>query len=357
MIYALVLSLAILSAYYLLMFSRLAFYKVSGDTNGNQSHNTSIVICYHNEEQKIDKYLPHIINQKVEEIVLVDDNSTDETLKKLKKYHSGHVKVMAIEESTRGKKNALSQGIKAAGNDSILLTDADCRPASEHWAEHMMEKPHAFVLGYGPMNKLEGVAALFSRFETYMTALQYLSYALSGIPYMGVGRNMKIDRKTLLTNKAQIKGTNLASGDDDLMINALANRDNTGICIHPESFVYSDPKTTLSAFLRQKSRHISTSAYYKPHHKLLLVLFSGIQIAFYMILIIGLIAGMISVKLGLILLLIKWLIQQVINYPVMKKLKESDLFWKFPVLDILFFVYLLTMPVYYLFNKNTTRWS
>jgi len=69
-----------------------------------------------------------------------------------------------------------------------------------------------------------------------------------------------------LEGKNKLKGSHLASGDDDLMINALANGQNTSICIHPESFMYSNPKTSLRSFLTQKTRHISTSVYYKPIH-------------------------------------------------------------------------------------------
>ena len=214
-----------------------------------------------------------------------------------------------------------------------------------------------FVLGYGPMKKVKGLVGLFARFETYMTAIQYLSYALIGLPYMGVGRNIKIDRALVLAQRDKIKGSHLASGDDDLMINALSSKENSRICIEPESFVYSMPKTSLRAFLKQKTRHISTSPYYKTKHKLLLGAFSGSYILFFLMLILGMITGTITIKFGLIILLVKWVIQQMVNFRVMKKLNEQDLFWKFPFLDILFFVYLLIMPFYYLFNKNNSSWN
>jgi hypothetical protein len=46
------------------------------------------------------------------------------------------------------------------------------------------------VLGYGAYHKKKGLLNKLIRFETFHTALQYLSYALAGIPYMGVGRNL-----------------------------------------------------------------------------------------------------------------------------------------------------------------------
>ncbi|MEM9545719.1 MAG: glycosyltransferase [Bacteroidota bacterium] len=356
-IYIILLCLGIHSVFYIFLFSRLAFYKNESAIDKLKSNKISIVVCFHNEEDNVDRILPKLLKQNAEEIIVVDDDSKDKTLEKLNQYRTDRIKVLSLKGTSPGKKEALSAGFDAASFDTILLTDADCSPSTTHWAQRMTSIHYEFVLGYGPMHKRKGVVALFSRFETYTTALQYLSYALAGIPYMGVGRNMKVNKKTILSQKSRVKGSNLASGDDDLMINAISNRENTGICLHPDSFVHSNPKTSLRSFLDQKTRHISTSVYYKPIHKFLLALFSGTHILFYIALIIALLIGTVSVKLAWTLLLVKWIVQEAINYPVMKKLNESDLFWLFPILDVLFFVYLFVLPIYYFLNKNTSRWS
>jgi len=357
MIWIVTWALVVHLAFYILVYSRLARYQNPDNHQSAATEAVSIVICYHNEAKKIDRYLPEILSQPAEEIILVDDCSDDDTLQRLQKYSSDRVKVLAITEKTKGKKHALALGIKEARNDAILLTDADCRPSSVIWAKGMMARRAPFVLGYGPMEKQEGWIALFSRFETYLTALQYLSYTLAGIPYMGVGRNMKIDRSIITNGKHKIQGTQLASGDDDLMINALANRQNTEICIDPQTFVYSAPKTTLSAYLKQKSRHISTSIYFRLLHKLLLGAFSASQMIFYAGFLGCMILGILSLKIALLLLLIKWTIQQSVNYGAMKKLKEESLFPWIPVLDICHAVYLFILPLYYWYTKNDTRWN
>lgn len=355
MLLIVIICLGIQSAYYLLVFSRLAFYKVNKGSKGEEK--VTIIICYKNEEEIIDQTLPSILLQRFDELILVNDNSVDHTLDKLNKYKGDRIKVVSNLQPSGGKKQALLSGILASSNNTILLTDADCTPSSHEWVSKMSHQKLPFVLGYGPMKKVKGLIGLFSRFETYMTALQYLSYALSGIPYMGVGRNLKIHKSTVLAHRDKILGTHLASGDDDLMINSLSTKENTTICIEPESFVYSNPKRSIHAFLKQKTRHISTSPFYKKTHKLLLSVFSGTQILFYMVLIIGMITGTINIRMGFVLIMTKWTIQQIVNYSVMRKLKEADLFWKFPLLDIMFFVYLLILPFYYLFNKNNSTWN
>ncbi|MDF1694393.1 MAG: glycosyltransferase [Saprospiraceae bacterium] len=355
MILILILCLVIHSAYYVFLFSRLVRYTETAVAQ--KQDGLSIVVCYKDEEKNISESLPSLLEQEFSELILVDDNSSDGTLEVLKQYESDKIKVISIKKETAGKKNAQSIGISEASYQRILLTDADCQMVSKTWSSYMTEKGSSFVLGYGPMVKSKGIVSVFSRYETYVSAIQYLSYALVGLPYMGVGRNLLID-KTLVTKQASvIKGKHLASGDDDLMINALANKTNTRICIHPDSFVYSKPKKTLRAFLKQKTRHISTSIYYKPLHQLLLGAFSSSQILFYLTVFYCFMFSSVNAAYLLGIVAIKWAIQMSINYSLMKKLKEQDLFWKIPVLDVLFCTYLVIMPIYYFFNKNSSHWN
>ena len=72
----------------------------------------------------------------------------------------------------------------------MLLTDADCVPSTEHWVHKMQDGFNngvEIVLGYGAYHKRPGLLNKIIRFETFHTAIQYLSYALAGTPYMGVG--------------------------------------------------------------------------------------------------------------------------------------------------------------------------
>ena len=57
------------------------------------------------------------------------------------------------------------------------------------------------VLGYGGFHKRPGILNKLIRFDTFHNALQYLSYALAGIPYMGVGRNLSYKRALFFDNK------------------------------------------------------------------------------------------------------------------------------------------------------------
>src|SRR5258708_13255552 len=89
------------------------------------------------------------------------------------------------------------------------------------------------VLGYSPYKKNPGFLNKIIRFDTFHTALQYFSYALAGIPYMGVGRNLSYKKHVFLPNKGFAPINHLPGCDAALFINTLANNTNTSILSHP----------------------------------------------------------------------------------------------------------------------------
>src|SRR3546814_6078167 len=75
--------------------------------------------------------------------------------------------------------------------------------------------------------KRGGLLNAFIRYETFYTALNYLSFALSGMPYMGVGRNLSYKRSLFFRHKGFASHLHLRSGDDDLFVNRAASKENT----------------------------------------------------------------------------------------------------------------------------------
>jgi len=56
------------------------------------------------------------------------------------------------------------------------------------------------VLGYGKYKQEKGLLNRLIRFDTFFIGLQYFSYSLCGMTYMGVGRNLAY-RKSLFYSK------------------------------------------------------------------------------------------------------------------------------------------------------------
>ena len=269
--------------YYWAMFSKPAFLKKQPPVNTEQPP-VSVVIAARNEYHHLKKNLPAILNQKYPdfEVVVVNHASDDETSGYLQEIQPEypHLNVITIEQDLNffhGKKFPLSIGIKSAAHELILLTDADCRPASPFWISRVASNYNdktAVVIGYGPYLQEKGFLNRLIRYDTFLVALQYLSFSLAGKPYMGVGRNLSYRKSLFLKNKGFISHYNVASGDDDLFINQVARKENTRTELSPESFVFSEPKHSFGEWFRQKRRHLTTGKKYKPKYKFLLGLFS-----------------------------------------------------------------------------------
>ncbi|MFM2338362.1 MAG: hypothetical protein RL115_1555 [Bacteroidota bacterium] len=349
--------------YYSWFFSRLAFYKDKTRPK-SQQHPVSIIICARDEDENLARNLPGALVQQYPstyEVVVVNDNSLDDSkyiLQELKKtFKELHIVELAQEAvHITGKKYPLSIGIRESKHEIILLTDADCVPASEHWIEKMQaayQENIEIVLGYGAYHKKKGLLNKLIRFETFHTALQYLSYALAGTPYMGVGRNLSYKKGLFFKAKGFSSINHIPSGDDDLFINKSANKHNTAVVIDPEAITRSIPKTTWAGWLRQKSRHYTTAKYYKPKHKFLLGLYVTTQFAFYPLWVAALFLYDWRMSVALFALRLVW--QAIILYKSMQKLGEKDLWPWFVIFDIwMFFYYLIFAPA--LWRKPKKQW-
>lgn len=335
--------------YYSFFFSRIAFYKIKPKTK-TQHHPVSVIICARDEDENLARNLPGILVQAYPstfEVVAVNDNSLDDSkyiLQELKKTFKSLNVVELTQEAIHisGKKYPLSIGIREAKYEILLLTDADCVPASENWIEKMQagyDEHTEIVLGYGAYHKKAGLLNKLIRFETFHTALQYLSYALAGMPYMGVGRNLSYKKGLFFRSKGFSSINHIPSGDDDLFINKTATKSNTEVVIDPEAITRSIPKTTWKAWLKQKSRHYTTAKYYRPKHKILLGIYFFTQFVFYPLLAASIIFY--DWRFALAVFGIRFLLQSIILFKSMKKMGEKDLWPWFIFLDMWMFLYYL----------------
>lgn len=350
--------------YYIGIFSRLAIYKPKPKLY-NQQQPVTVVICARDEADNIVKNLPGVLVQKYatsNEVILVNDNSMDDTkylIDELKKTFKNLHPIELTQEAKliAGKKFPLSMGIKSAKYETILLTDADCVPASEFWMQKMQDGYYPdteIVLGYGAFKKTGSLLNKIVRFETFHSALQYLSYALAGIPYMGVGRNLSYKKEVFLRNKGFSAINQMPGGDDDLFINKVANSRNTSIVIDPEAHTLSDSKETWGEWFRQKTRHFSTAKYYRGKHKFLLTIYSATQFLVYPLFVLSII--FFNWWIACCLFGARLIVQAIVYFKSMKKLNEADLFPFFFLFEIwMCFYYILFLPS--LFKKPKKTWN
>jgi len=356
--------LAIQLFYYLYFFRRLAFYQPPVKKS-SQEYPVSVIICARDEAHNIAHNLPGILVQKYKtthEVIVVNDNSTDETKYLLDEFRKmfKNLNPIPLKQEAKmipGKKFPLSMGIKSAKYEVVLLTDADCVPASELWIQKMQDGYYdekQIVLGYGTFHKKPGMLNKLIRFETFHSALQYLSFALAGVPYMGVGRNLSYKKELFFNNKGFSAINHIPGGDDDLFINMVANKRNTAIVIEKDAHTLSEAAPTWSIWQKQKFRHYTTSKYYKAKHKFLLGLYSLTQVLLYPFTLAAILFY--NWWLALALFALRMIVLGIVWFKSMKKLNEADLFPYFIFLDIwmsfYFFLFLFSSTEIKIFNTT-----
>ena len=360
--YSFVIAVTIQLIYFILLFSKFSFSK-SYET-ANKSVPVSVIICAKNESENLRTNLETILDQDHSnfEVVVVNDASTDTTstvLTIFKNKHP-HLKIVEIKPTTThsgNKKNALSKGIEAASNEYLLFTDADCKAISKNWITEITSQfteDKTIILGYGSYQKIKSsFLNKLIRFETLISAVQYFSYAKTGIPYMGVGRNLAYTKNSFSRVNGFSKHRHIRSGDDDLFINEIASKKNTAIHFSKESFTISEPKKSFQSWFKQKRRHITTAHHYKPIHQLLLSLFYVSQILFWLLAII-LVAFSFKWQLVTILIAIRLITQYIILGTSAEKLCEKDLIIFFPILDFMLVISQLGVYLRNLISKPTS---
>ncbi len=333
--------------YYLGFFSRLAFYKKK--TIPENTPPASIVICARNEYDNLVEFLPRIFEQDYPhfEVVVVNDCSWDNTSDLLKEFGLKHsnLKIVTIKEDdtySHGKKVALMMGIKGATHEHMLLTDADCRPNSKEWLRNMMQHftgETEIVLGYGAYEKQGGFLNKIIRYDTFMIALQYLSFALAGKTYMGIGRNLAYKKSLFFKMKGFASHYHIESGDDDLFVNEAATKQNSKIEVSVANHTVSRVKKSFNSWFRQKRRHVTTFKFYNTGSKFRLMAISISQYLFFISFAVALIFQFQPI-LVLSLFALRLLIQIIIFNKSMKQLAEKDLLLLSPLIEILLlFVY------------------
>ncbi len=346
---------------------------------GPDAEPVSIVVCAHNELDNLRELVPLLLAQAYPpgfELVLVDDRSQDDTYlfaQQLSQYYPGRFRLVTVARTPAGfapKKYALTLGIKAARHARLLFTDADCRPAGPHWLR-LMQRGFAaalpknggvgadIVLGYSGYEERPGLLNQLIRYETLLTAAQYLSLAWAGHPYMGVGRNLAYSRATFHSTKGFASHMRRLSGDDDLLVqDAVALGARAAVVADAPAHTRSQPAHTWAAWWRQKRRHLSAGSRYRAADRRRLGLFMGSNGLFYL-----LTPAILAVgwnRENLVSLAFVWLVRTLlllaVYRPLARRLRAHFPLLLLPVLDFFYFVLYAAWGVS-LFRHRSLQWK
>ncbi|MGB6037541.1 MAG: glycosyltransferase [Cryomorphaceae bacterium] len=337
----LILSAVVQFGFLFLIYSRLAFFKNSEKSKSKPA--VSVIIAARNEEENLLTNMPIILEQDYPEfeVIVINDSSVDDSILVLKAFEEkySNLRVISIHENDRyegGKKYAITLGVKGAKYERLIFTDADCKPVSRKWIEKIVEATPGdqdIVLGYSPYMRQPGFLNKVIRYDASATAMNYLSFALCGIPYMGVGRNLSYTKSAFFSVGGFRSHYRLLSGDDDLLINQIAQKKNTHICVDALAEVQSTPEKDWRSYWMQKRRHLTTGSSYRFIHRLLLIL-QPVSLLLFWLAAIALLVSHNWLEITLMLVFVRVLAQILIFRRSSRVLGQADLSVLAPIFEI-----------------------
>ncbi len=317
----------------------------------------SIIIPARNEESTISACIGAISEQtypaNLIELIIVDDHSTDNTKEIAKKAVLG-LKIashlITIEEDHHGKKSAITEGIKNASGELVVITDADCK-SNPNWLtamEHEYRQSGAYMFcGPVQITQPRGFLECFQSLE--LCGLSVLSGAgiQLGIPLLCNGANVAYTHS--IFNKLHgFSGIDANPSGDDVLFMFKVHQNYPGKVWYVKSkdaFVFTSAQATWHDFFSQRTRWTSKGLTSNNRlNSLISALVFAVNflsvIAILSILVCGKLSGLLMYGLGLKILADFLLLLVATSY-----FGKKSLLWIFPLAELFTMLYTVWVGV------------
>ncbi len=347
--------------YYYIIYGRFAFHRKKNPL-GFRDIPVSVVVVVRDDASQLLQTLPYLLEQQYSffEIVVVNDRSRDEnSLLAIQEYKDRYPNIKMVDLSTavstsRGKKMAISMGIKCATYDHILLTSPNCKPASKLWLSQMAQNfqfQHKIVLGYSTFDKKKGPYSHFLHYDNLIGAVQYFSHALLHTTYRGDLNNVAFVRPLFYQQKGFIAYNHLLYGEEDIFIHRASNKNNTTIEFSSDAATVRQHTPQYRYWRLHKVSLFFTRKYNSLKNRCLLSLYELSNLLFYVCLTLSILASLhqpVALYITLGIALVRIASMYIVMGISAKKLQEKQIIPYFLFYDILFS---LLNPLYWLSAK------
>lgn len=347
--------------FYYVIYGRFAFHRKKASL-GFRDIPVSVVIVVRDDAAQLLQTLPYLLEQQYSffEIVVVNDRSRDEySLQAIQEYKERYPNIKIVDLSTavstsRGKKMAISMGIKCATYEHILLTSPNSIPASKQWLATIAQNfqfQKRIVLGYSTFTKKRTPYSHFLHYDNMVGAMQYFSHALLRSTYRGDLNNVGFVRQLFYQQKGFIAYNHLLYGEEDIFIHRASTTNNTAIEFAPDATMVRQHVPQYRYWRLHKISLFFTRKYNSFKNRCLLSLYELTNLLFYVALAFAIVVSL-HQPLALYITLGIALVRIISMYVVMgisaKKLQETQIIPQILFYDILF---ALLNPLYWLTAK------
>lgn len=193
----------------------------------------SIVMTVHDQAEELQRNLPTLLALRYRpgvEIIIVDESSSDDTTTLLQQFKneleaSGNDEnnvprptlyttyIPAPSHYLSRKKLAITVGIKAAHNEWVILTDANCHPESDIWLEAMAQHMKADV------DVVCGYTSLKDAPSNYVYQRLLTWWRQGKRPYRYSGGNLAIRKSAFMNRSGFCKDLQYLRGEYDFLVN------------------------------------------------------------------------------------------------------------------------------------------
>ncbi|MBQ0056833.1 MAG: glycosyltransferase [Bacteroidales bacterium] len=234
----------------------------------------TVVVYAHNQSDDLLRNLPVLFDNDYPffDVVVVDDGSTDDTEDVLKQMdqRSEHFQHTTIDEKVRTvshRKLAMMLGVKASHNDYIIMTQAQCVPASPKWISSVMSR---FVPGVDVVmspvvyESRTGIMNHFYQWDYFDRLITMLGLTSAVKAYGGWSSNLAFRKEVFFANKNQAfsRHLDLHPGEDDLFVNCVARKGNVAVACSPDSLLVNQLQPLRYGWSKDRLKRAFTARYY-----------------------------------------------------------------------------------------------
>ena len=234
----------------------------------------TVVVTANNQGEQLARNLPLLLQQDYAcyEVVVVNDRSTDNTEDVLKQLELRYPQLRHTftPDSARHvspKRLALTVGIRSARYDWVVLTDADCRPASSYWLARLsgyMREGTDIVLGYVnyriPPRYSKGKRMIL--FRLYHQMLN-LNRAVRHAAHKAEAGNIAFRKELFMQNRGFAEHQHLLAGAEELFVNHTSTAGNTAVAVEKDAAIVQEWPTAKRLWKQDRTYYMETRRHFR----------------------------------------------------------------------------------------------